>query len=144
MEAKFCLKCGASIPENSKFCLSCGANLSAITSQSDTSAIESPPKTQPINVVSSDVTDLEIAAARNKSYTGIAIIVFFLYFLFYFPGLAANGFFYQEAKKMEEKAGTKLPGVNLLVEMMYINAIAIILTVVISIFIFGGFLLLFN
>ena len=78
MEVKFCPQCGVSIPENSKFCLSCGADLSATTSQEPVSAIESPSKTQPKNVVSSNVTDLEIAAARNKSYTGIAIIVFFL------------------------------------------------------------------
>lgn len=139
MEVKFCPQCGASIPENSKFCLSCGADLSAITSQKPVSAIESPSKTQPKNIVSSNAIDFEIAAARNKSYTGIAIIVFFLYFLFYFPGLAANSFFYQEAKKMEKKAGTKLPGVNLLAGMMWINTIVIIGTILVFLYIFGIF-----
>lgn len=132
MEVKFCPQCGASIPENSKFCLSCGADLSAITSQKPVSAIESPSKTQLKNVVSSNVTDFEIATARNKSYTGTAVLIFILYLFFFFPGLLVNYIYVQEAKKMEEKAGMELPGVKLLKIMYQIGSITVVLSICIT------------
>jgi uncharacterized membrane protein YvbJ len=130
MGAKFCPQCGASIPENSKFCLSCGADLSAVTSQPTVNTVESQPK----NVVSSNAIDFEIAAARNKSYTGTAVLIFFLYLLFFFPGLIVNYIYVQEAKKMEEKAGMKLPGVNLLNIMLQISSWTVVISFCIAIY----------
>lgn len=127
MEAKFCPKCGASVPENANFCLSCGINLSTLVSL-------------PAANITSTVKpiDLEVSVARMKSYTGTAILVFFLYFLFYFPGLIANFIYYQEAKKMEEKAGMSLPGVGLLSIMLWINVAVVALSFLI--FLIMGFL----
>jgi uncharacterized membrane protein YvbJ len=138
MEVKFCPNCGASVPENSKFCLSCGTNLSTIASQPTTSITESSPITPPKIVSNSNITDLEVSNARMKSYTGTAILVFFLYFLFYFPGLIVNYIYYQEAKKMEEKAGMSLPGVSLLSIMLFINVVVFGLSVVITAFLTMG------
>lgn len=131
METRFCSNCGASVPENAKFCLSCGTQLSTQVSQ-------------PVaNVVKPSASDLEVSAARMKSYTGTAILVFFLYLFFFFPGYIVNFFYVQEAKKMEAKAGTKLPGVNLLNTMYMISSIAFILsiciTVAIVVYLFSGF-----
>jgi hypothetical protein len=69
-------------------------------------------------------TEIEQAAARMKSYTGSAVLVFFLYWLLYFPGLIVNYLYYQEAKKMERLAGQGLPGVGCLTAMLWINVIA--------------------
>ncbi|MBK9928168.1 MAG: zinc ribbon domain-containing protein [Anaerolineales bacterium] len=117
MEVKFCPKCGASVPENSNFCLLCGINLSISTSSPAVSIAQT---IKPI--------DLEVSTARMKSYTGIAVFVFFLYFFFFFPGLIVNYIYVQEAKKMEEKAGTRLPGVNILNIMLQIGSFAIVIT----------------
>ena len=46
------------------------------------------------------VSEAERAAARMKSYTGSAVLVMFLYWLFYIPGFIVNFIYYQEAKKM--------------------------------------------
>ena len=60
-------------------------------------------------------------AAQMKSYTGAAILVFILYWLFYLPGLIANYIYYQEAKRMERMAGHALPGSGCLAFMFWIN-----------------------
>lgn len=73
-------------------------------------------------------TDYEIALARNKSYTGTAIFVFFLYCFFFFPGYIANFLFIQDADRMEKKAKTSLPGVNILKAMFYITTTALVLS----------------
>lgn len=122
MEVKFCPNCGASVPENAKFCLSCGTQLSTQTSQ-------------PVqNVVKPSITDLEVSAARMKSYTGTAVLVFVLYLFFFFPGLIVNFIYVQEAKKMEEKAGMKLPGVNLLNIMLQVSSFALVISLCIAIY----------
>lgn len=67
-------------------------------------------------------SNLEISTARMKSYTGAAIFVFLLYWFFYLPGVIANYLYLQEARVMEERAGTSLPGVWLLSAMMWGSA----------------------
>ncbi len=59
----------------------------------------------------------DVALARAKSYTGAAVLVFFLYGLGFIPGLLANWLFVNEAKAMERRAGCSLPGVGPLVFM---------------------------
>jgi len=73
--------------------------------------------------------EIEQVAARMKSYTGPAVLVFFLYWLFYLPGLIVNFMYYQEAKKMERLAGQELPGTGCLGAMLWINVIAIALII---------------
>ena len=60
-------------------------------------------------------------AAQMKSYTGPAILIFILYWLFYLPGLIANYIYYREAKHMERVAGHGLPGVGCLALMLWLN-----------------------
>lgn len=140
-EVKFCPKCGVSVPENANFCLSCGTNLSTIKAPSPAIITESSSITTPKAVTTSDISDLEISTARLKSYTGTAILVFFLYLFFYFPGLIVNYIYYKEAKKMEEKAGTSLPGVGLLSIMMWINTVVFSITILILAYLILPYLL---
>jgi hypothetical protein len=74
----------------------------------------------------SEIPEVERAAARMKSYTGSAILVFFLYWVFWLPGLIANYLFYTEAKKMQKVAGQSLPGMGCLSLMLWINVLAIV------------------
>jgi uncharacterized membrane protein YvbJ len=142
IDVKFCSKCGASVPENANFCLSCGMNLSTINSQPVASFADTPSETQPRNIATGNITDLEVSAARMKSYIGIAIFVFVLYWIFFFPGLIVNYIYLQEAKKMQEKAGTNLPGVDLLNTMFLIcsiiTVISIVITALVLLYIFSG------
>ena len=63
----------------------------------------------------------EQATARAKSYTGYAMVVFFLYGLLWIPGLIFNIVYVIEATTMQHIAGRKLPGVTLLQIMLGIN-----------------------
>lgn len=74
----------------------------------------------------SNITESERAAARMKSYTGSAVLVFILYWLFWLPGLIANYMFYNEAKRMERIAGQSLPGVGCLSLLLWLNILWIV------------------
>ena len=87
------------------------------------------------------IAEAEIAAARMKSYTGSAVLVFVLYWLFWFPGLIVNFIFMQEAKRTEKIAGRSLPGTGCLVLMFWLNIIFMGLAVLFACAI-GGFTLL--
>ena len=76
------------------------------------------------------VSDMERATARLKSFTGPAVLVFFLYWLFYLPGLIVNIMYVNEAKRTEMIAGQKLPGTGCLSIMLWLNIIGIIILVV--------------
>ena len=74
-----------------------------------------------------EVQIAEQTAARMKSYTGSAVLVFFLYWLFWLPGLIVNYIFYREAKQMERTAGQSLPGVGCLSVMPSLNVLGVVL-----------------
>lgn len=59
-------------------------------------------------------TDVERLIAGQKSYVGNAVLVFFLYLLFYIPGLITNFMFLQEAKKTKDRIGTNPSGMGCL------------------------------
>ncbi len=83
-----------------------------------------PPKREPdpdTTPASLSVSDMDRAVARNKSYTGAAIITFILYWLLWLPGLVVNFLYYREAKNREQVAGTSLPGVGCLTVMLWAN-----------------------
>lgn len=61
-----------------------------------------------------DVNSAARTAARLKSYTAHAVVVFILYFVLFLPGLIANVIFHNEGKRMEALAGQPLPGVGAL------------------------------
>jgi hypothetical protein len=65
-------------------------------------------------------------AAQMKSYTGPAVLIFLLYWLFYLPGLIANYIYYQEARRMERIAGHGLPGVGCLAFMFWVNTVSVV------------------
>jgi len=79
----------------------------------------------------SDNVNHEQIYARMKSYVGPAALVFFLYFLFYFPGLIANYLYRKEAKRMESLAGQRLPGTGVINFMYWLNLLNIPLIVII-------------
>jgi hypothetical protein len=70
-------------------------------------------------------SDEERLHARMKSYVGPSILVLFLYFLFYIPGLIANYVYRKEAKQMEHVAGQKLSGTGCLGFMFWLNILNI-------------------
>jgi hypothetical protein len=72
-------------------------------------------------------SEAERAAARLKSYTGPAVLVFFLYWLFYLPGLIVNWMYVQEARRTELIAGQRLPGTGCLAFMLWFNALLLVL-----------------
>lgn len=79
--------------------------------------------------------DVEQAYARMQDYTGKAVLAFLLYSLLWFPGLVANWCFYQEARKMERRAGEHLPGVGCLFWLLVINLFWLFLC---GAFVWGG------
>lgn len=81
-------------------------------------------------------------AAQMKSYTGPAILVFILYWLFYLPGFIANYIYYREAQRMERIAGHGLPGAGCLAFMFWINAASIIAVLVLALLAVCAFLTL--
>jgi hypothetical protein len=74
-------------------------------------------------------SEMEIAAARMKSYTGAAVLVFILYMLFYIPGLIVNFIYYGEAQRMQRIAGHSLPGSGCLTFMLWINVATLSLSI---------------
>jgi hypothetical protein len=84
--------------------------------------------------------DSSRSAARLKSYTGSAILVLVLYFVFYVPGLIANFMYYNDAKRMEDIAGERLPGVGCLQAQLYLAVCTFVAAamVILGIAIFGG------
>ena len=77
-----------------------------------------------------NISDAERLFAKMKSYIGPSILVFFLYLIFYFPGLIANYIYRKEAKRMEKIAGQKLPGTGCLGVMFWLNILNIPLVVI--------------
>lgn len=91
-----------------------------------------------IKDIPSPYSHSEREAARLKSYTGKAVLVFILYWFLFIPGLIANQLFYNEGRHMEDIAGKPLPGVAalafmrkwLFILMLVILAILIVLFLV--------------
>src|SRR5262245_39968562 len=75
----------------------------------------------------SAVPEIERTVARMKSYTGSAVLVFFLYLLFWLPGFIVNYIYLDEAQKIEKIAGQSLPGTGCLYVMFWLNVIGLIL-----------------
>ncbi len=87
-----------------------------------------PPQVSPRqNEAPLQVSEAERAAARMKSYTGSAVIVFVLYIFFFLPGLIVNYIYYKEAKRMQQIAGQSLPGQGCLGFMLWLNVIFLVL-----------------
>jgi hypothetical protein len=90
-----------------------------------------------------DALQMERAMAKTKSYTGAAVLVFILYWVFWLPGFIVNLIYYNEAKKMEKVAGQSLPGMGCLTIQLALGIIGLILAVVFSCSLTGGFFSLF-
>ena len=133
-----CPSCGKEVPEGSSFCLHCGEPTAAPATAQST-PILTVDRTLPDHPAAAEFTaaDAERSAARMKSYTAAAVLVFFLYWLFYLPGLIVNYIYWKEAKEMEELAGQPLPGRGCLAAMLCFSVGIIVLGVL-----FGGFVLI--
>ena len=59
-------------------------------------------------------SDMETVLARQKSYIGPALITFFLYWLFYIPGLIVNVAYLVDASKVHKTAGQPPAGLGCL------------------------------
>lgn len=131
----FCSQCGASLSSNARFCSSCGAAVSQQPLQASniTAQPESATFTTSTSQFASSQYELERLNALNKSYTGPAVLVFALYWLFYVPGLVANILFYREAKRTEYIAGKRLPGTGFLLAMLWMNVFAFALIALVSV-----------
>lgn len=77
-----------------------------------------------------DYLKAQRVAAQMKSYIGAAVLVFFLYLLFFFPGFITNIIYLNEAKRMQRVAGQKLPGVGCLSWMLWLNIAFIVLAII--------------
>jgi hypothetical protein len=77
--------------------------------------------------------EFERAVARSKSYIGAAALVFLLYSLGWLPGFIANWLYLQEAKRMENTAGQSLSGVGCLSLMFWLNLIALVVILLITV-----------
>jgi len=84
-----------------------------------------------------DLPEIEKAIARQKGYIGASVITFFVYWLFYLPGLIVNLLYLNDAKKTAKIAGQKPAGYGCLVALLVIGLfplIAIILVLVFFVF----------
>lgn len=121
----WCNNCGTEVPYGSGFCNVCGAPIGHTAPQ----PVAQPPQ-----------FDYERAAARSKSYTGSAVLTFFLYWLFWLPGLIVNIIFLKEAKQNERMAGRSLPGVGCLQILLWVQIILAVLSCcgTVAYFVFGA------
>jgi len=110
----WCNNCGTEVPYGSGYCSNCGAPLGRAAA--------------PPQVVQAPQYGYNQAQARSKSYTGSAVLTFFLYWLFWLPGLIVNILFLNEAKKNERLAGMSLPGVGCLKILLWVQVILAVLS----------------
>ena len=115
-----CNKCETENPSAAKFCANCGTPLIAPSPVTTNGYVPIAQREFPsVNSPS----EPERLMARMKSYTGSAVLTFFLYLLFWFPGLIVNFVYLNEAKRMEKVAGQSLPGTGCLSVMLWLNII---------------------
>lgn len=82
--------------------------------------------------------DFEKAIARQKSYIGPAILVLFLYWLFFIPGLIANLLYLQDAKKTSKIAGEKPSGYGCLIALLIYSLLPFIGLILLILVFTGG------
>ena len=117
---KICPRCQWRAPLNTSQCNQCGhiyrTQFAWISPSmaAPTMATASGPASAP-----GDLPPLEMAIARQKSYTTHAVGVFVLYFVLWLPGFIANWMFLREAEEQQRRAGIPLPGVTALRYMLW-------------------------
>lgn len=72
-------------------------------------------------------------AYASKSFTGVAVLTLFLYFIFWIPGLIANIMFYKEAREVRRVTGHAPAGMGLLSFMFWASLVPFLLLIVIVI-----------
>jgi hypothetical protein len=122
----FCLKCGGEIRPEAKKCRHCGVWVQEEARRVLEAVRREPPIARPA-----------------RSYVAPAVVTFFAYFLFWFPGAILNWYFLDDARRAEHSEGRRFPGVGALRLMMWLLVYLPFLTVcVLVVFaLFGGLLL---
>ena len=82
--------------------------------------------------------DMEKAIARQKSYIGPAILTFFVYWLFYLPGLIVNLLYLKDANRTARVAGQKPSGYGCLIVLFILGIFPFIITVLLALALLGG------
>ncbi|MGE0636584.1 MAG: hypothetical protein AB7G44_11085 [Bacteroidia bacterium] len=77
-----------------------------------------------------NTTELEKAIAKLQNFIGAAVLTFFLYLIFYIPGLIINILYLLEAKRIEKIAGQKPAGYGCLIALLILGAIPLIISIV--------------
>ena len=75
-------------------------------------------------------TELAVAMAAQKSFTGRSFIVWLLYWLFWFPGLIMNIVWLNEASRVKRLVGQSPPGYGCLWTLLIVYLVLPILAVV--------------
>lgn len=85
-------------------------------------------KTVKPNPVAPVPNDMERAIARQKSYVGASVATFFVYWIFYLPGLIVNLMYLNDANKTSDIAGQKPSGYGCLVFMLILGLLPLMFT----------------
>lgn len=81
--------------------------------------------------------EMEKAIARQKSYIGPAVLTFFVYWLFYLPGLIVNLLYLNDANRTSRVAGQKPTGYGCLIVLFFLGILPLIFTVMIILSLLG-------
>jgi len=73
------------------------------------------------SIQQSGPSDALVAAAQMKDFTSSAILTFFLYLLFFIPGLIFNIMYLREAERVQRLAGRKPTGMGCLQLLLIVN-----------------------
>ncbi len=83
--------------------------------------------------------EIERGIARSKSYVGSAVVVFFLYLLFYIPGLVVNILYLRDAYQTHQVGGQMTPGTGCLIALLVINGVGALLACMALAFVYEVF-----
>jgi hypothetical protein len=74
--------------------------------------------------------EFEKAVAAQRSFISASILIFFLYWLFYIPGLVSNILYFREARNKAKFAGKKPSGYNILIFLFMWGVIPFVTSVI--------------
>ncbi len=136
-----CPECSKMMSRKAEFCTECGCPLTTapkprpvskpepkreIRSEQLSVRDERPPERKNTEVADGIQRAGEMAKgfgaamAMHKSYVGLSFLVFFLYFVFYLPGLILNFVYLSEAGRIREMTGIQPHGTGCLITLIWL------------------------